>query len=145
LVINYGREIEDELMKIEQVVNLESGLAARYPGRWLAIKLLEGDERLRAELQQSEASRVLVQADKSIEHLTEVLGEKVGTIIADRRYGFINDLVKKAVARRQTLEERLTLSDNIDRVVTNKYLGLPIFLLVMWGIFHNLPLSWVTP
>ncbi|MEW5919650.1 MAG: ferrous iron transport protein B [Bacillota bacterium] len=136
LVINYGHEIKDELIKIEQVINLHPGLAAKYPGRWLAIKLLEGDERLRAELQQSGASRVLAQADKSIKHLTEILGEEVEAIIADRRYGFINGLAKEAVTKRQTLEERLTMSDKIDKVVTNRYLGLPLFLLAMWAVFQ---------
>jgi len=136
LLVNYGPEIEIELNKLEQMIKLNANLSAKYPARWLAIKLLEGDERLQTELQQGEARQVLAEAFKSIKHLTEILGEEVEAIIADRRYGFINGLARETVTRRQTLEERLTMSDKIDKVVTNRYLGLPLFLLAMWAVFQ---------
>ncbi|MGI6286278.1 ferrous iron transport protein B [Neomoorella humiferrea] len=136
LKVNYGREIENELDKLEQIIKQDAKLAAKYPPRWLAIKLLEDDERLEAELQKEGARHVLDAATKSKKQLHEILGEEVEAIIADRRYGFINGLVKEAVTRRQTLEERLTLSDKIDSIVTNRYLGLPIFLLAMWAVFQ---------
>ncbi|KYH30868.1 ferrous iron transport protein B [Neomoorella mulderi] len=136
LKINYGTEIEKELDKLEQIIKQDADLVAKYPARWLAIKLLEDDERLQAELQKEGAKQVLEQVAKSKKQLNEILGEEAEAIIADRRYGFINGLVKEAVTRRHTLEERLTLSDKIDSIVTNRYLGLPIFLLAMWAVFQ---------
>ncbi|MEW8959721.1 MAG: ferrous iron transport protein B [Moorella sp. (in: firmicutes)] len=136
LKINYGTEIEKELDKLEQIIKQDADLVAKYPARWLAIKLLEDDERLQAELQKEGAKHVLEQVAKSKKQLNEILGEEAEAIIADRRYGFINGLVKEAVTRRHTLEERLTLSDKIDSIVTNRYLGLPIFLLAMWAVFQ---------
>ncbi|OIQ60567.1 ferrous iron transport protein B [Moorella thermoacetica] len=136
LKVNYGSEIENELDKLEQIIKQYAKLAAKYPARWLAIKLLEDDMRLQEELQKEGARQVLDQVVKSKKQLNEILGEEVEAIIADRRYGFINGLVKEAVTRRQTLEERLTLSDKIDSIVTNRYLGLPIFLLAMWAVFQ---------
>ncbi len=136
LVVNYGQEIEEELLKLEELIKLNPNLNANYSSRWLAVKLLEGDERLRDEMQKCQADRVLVQTGKSIHHLINVLGEELETIIAERRYGFINGLEKEVVSRRPTLEERLTVSDKIDRVVTNRYLGLPLLLLAMWAVFQ---------
>ncbi|OIQ54342.1 ferrous iron transport protein B [Moorella thermoacetica] len=136
LKMNYGTEIEKELDKLEQIIKQDANLVAKYPARWLAIKLLEDDERLQAELQKEGAKQVLEQVAKSKKQLNEILGEEVEAIIADRRYGFINGLVKEAVTRRQILEERLTLSDKIDSIVTNRDLGLPIFLLAMWAVFQ---------
>ncbi|MDI3535374.1 MAG: ferrous iron transport protein [Thermosediminibacterales bacterium] len=57
-------------------------------------------------------------------------------MIADRRYGFIGGLAKEVISRRQTAEDRLSISDKIDRIVTNRYLGIPIFLLAMWAVFQ---------
>lgn len=136
LKMNYGTEIEKELDKLEQIIKQDANFVAKYPARWLAIKLLEDDERFQAELQKEGAKQVLEQVAKSKKQLNEILGEEAEAIIADRRYGFINGLVKEAVTRRHTLEERLTLSDKIDSIVTNRYLGLPIFLLAMWAVFQ---------
>ncbi|BCV21692.1 ferrous iron transport protein B [Moorella sp. Hama-1] len=136
LRVNYGTEIEKQLDKLEQIIKQEANLAAKYPARWLAIKLLEDDERIQEELQKEGAKQILELAARSKKQLNEKLGEEAEALIADRRYGFINGLVKEAVTRRQTLEERLTLSDKIDSIVTNRYLGLPIFLLAMWAVFQ---------
>jgi ferrous iron transport protein B len=136
LVVNYGQEIEEELLKLEELIKLNPNLNANYSSRWLAVKLLEGDERLRDEMQKCQADRVLVQTGKSIHHLINILGEELEAIIAERRYGFISGLLKEVVSRRSTLEERLTVSDKIDQVVTNRFLGLPLFLLAMWAVFQ---------
>jgi ferrous iron transport protein B len=115
--------------QLEQLINLNPDLNLKYPGRWLAVKLLEGDERLRTETQKCQANQVLAQASQSINHLINILGDELEAIIAERRYGFISGLLKEVVSRRSSLEERLTISDKIDRVVTNRFLGLPLFLL----------------
>ena len=73
---------------------------------------------------------------KSINHLINILGDELEAIIAERRYGFISGLLKEVVSRRSTLEERLTISDKIDQVVTNRFLGLPLLLLAMWAVFQ---------
>jgi ferrous iron transport protein B len=66
--------------------------------------------------------------------LQQVYGDDVDTLIADRRYGFINGVVREAVGRPAT--QPLTLSDRIDRIVTNRWLGIPIFMLAMWFVFQ---------
>ncbi|MCG0279008.1 MAG: ferrous iron transport protein B [Thermanaeromonas sp.] len=136
LALNYGREIEGEINKLEALIGQDPFLTQRYPARWLAVKLLEGDERLQQELMENKKGSILAQLEKSRKALATVLGEEVEAVIAERRYGFINGIVKESVKRQKSLEERLTLSDRIDKIVTNRYLGLPVFLLLMWTVFQ---------
>jgi len=77
---------------------------------------------------------ILDQVQESSERLKSVFGEDIETIIANQRYGFITGVTKRVVSR--PVEERLYVSDHIDQVVTNRVLGLPIFLFFMWGMFQ---------
>jgi len=77
----------------------------------------------------------LLQAkDKIITHLRGILGDDAETIIAERRYGFISGLLKDVLKKPPI--ERLTLSDNIDKVVVNRWLGIPLFLALLYGVFQ---------
>ena len=100
----------------------------------MAIKLLEGDADITPRVEASPAGkRIIAQLSGSVAHLEQVYGDDVDTMIADRRYGFINGLVKEVVQR--SAQERMTMSDKIDKIVTNRILGIPIFLIAMWVVF----------
>ncbi|MFP3897296.1 MAG: ferrous iron transport protein B [Anaerolineales bacterium] len=135
-LVDYGREVEEEIAQLRESIERVPSLTAHYPSRWLAIKLLEQDEDIRAKVEAAGGGRVILeQVERSLEHLQDVYGEdEVGVVVADRRYGFINGLVREAVRRPQ--EARLTLSDKIDKIVTNRILGIPIFLAAMWFVFQ---------
>lgn len=135
LKIDYGAEIETEIAKICAIIENDFH-SLTYPSRWLAVKLLEGDTRLVEKMKQTGNTALLGQLQASRQHLASVLGEEPEDVIAERRYGFIAGLVKEVISRPRTLEEKLTLSDKIDRVVTNRYLGLPIFLAAMGAVFQ---------
>jgi len=133
-LVDYGREVEEEIARLQEAIEKVAALAARYPSRWLAIKLLEEDKEILPKVEAVEGGgEILAQARKSVIHLRSVYGDDVDTIVADRRYGFISGLVREVV--RRPAEERLTLSDKIDRIVTNRVLGIPIFLVAMWFVF----------
>jgi ferrous iron transport protein B len=72
--------------------------------------------------------------DKSIAHLRGVLGDEAETVIADARYGFISGLLKDVLKKPPV--ERLTISDKIDKFVINRWLGIPLFLAIMYGVFQ---------
>ena len=102
--------------------------------RWLAIKLLENDTEIIGKFQESEAGRSVLEArQKSYTSLNDRFGEDVDTLFADKRYGWIHTLVKEAI--KQDKKEELSTSDKIDKVVTNRYLGIPIFMAMMWIVF----------
>jgi len=77
---------------------------------------------------------ILRAKDKSIAHLQGIFGDDAETVIAERRYGFISGLLKDVLKKPPA--ERLTLSDKIDNVVVNRWLGIPLLLALMYGVFQ---------
>lgn len=77
---------------------------------------------------------ILKAKDKSLSHLRSIYGDEAETIIADARYGFISGLMKDVL--RKPAIERLMLSDRIDKVVLNRWLGIPLFLAILYGVFQ---------
>ena len=133
-LVDYGPEVENEIVTLQDLIEQDADLRERYNPRWLAVKLLEEDEDILVKLRSmGNHSLLLAQSEASVEHLRDVYGDEVDTIIADRRYGWIHGLVKEAVQR--TAQDRLSLSDKIDRIVTHRVLGIPIFLALMWAVF----------
>ena len=135
-LVDYGREVEEEIARLQEVIEKVPALSRRYPSRWLAVKLLEQDPEIVSQLEASVTGgkTILDQTRRSVAHLRNVYGDDVDTIIADRRYGFISGLVREVV--RRPAVERVTLSDRIDKIVTSRVLGIPIFLVAMWVIFQ---------
>lgn len=104
-----------------------------YNPRWIALKLLEGDEKAREKLNIPEA---LYEKIKPLQEKLEAdYDNDMETIIADNRYRVITELVKRSVKKKSDSGE-LTLSDKIDKVVTHKILAIPLFLLIMFGLFQ---------
>jgi len=137
LKINYGQEVEEELGRLESIIGSHAKLPTIFPARWLAVKLLEEDESIHNQVKKYTGTKdLLAQYEKSVKHLQNVTGEDTESLIADRRYGFIGGVAKQVVTRRATAEYKLSMSDKIDKVVTNRLLGIPIFLLAMWGLFQ---------
>ncbi|MBU0646724.1 ferrous iron transport protein B, partial [Patescibacteria group bacterium] len=129
--MNYGRVIEEEIARVESLIKTSGSVAGEYDARWLAVKLLENDKEVRAKVVSPEVND---QIEKSASHIEKMLGEHPETAIAGARYGFISGACQEAV--RSTIEIRHTISDRIDSVVTNRVLGLPLFLGLMYLVFH---------
>ncbi len=132
--INYGTEVEEHLNEFTEVIDKNITLPKKYNSRWIALKLLENDEEVISLIKTIKNSEIaLSEAKKIRKHLKNIFGEDIETIIADARYGFIHGIVKEAVEKPI---DRVSLSDQIDRVVTNRILGIPIFLGMMFLMFH---------
>ena len=135
VLVDYGREVEEEIARLQERIEGMDHIPSKYAPRWLALKLLEEDpvvsERVGA---MPGGPGLIAEAEKSVRHLRSIYGDDVDTIIADRRYGFISGLVKETVKRSSA--QRMTASDQIDKVVTNRVLGIPIFLVAMWIVFQ---------
>lgn len=130
-VLDYGREIEAELSKITALIQAHGRVKGNYSARWLAVKLLENDKELKASVA---APEVHEQAARSAERIEKITGETPETVMAGRRYGYISGACQEAV--RSTIEIRRTISDRIDSVATNRVLGLPVFLGLMYLVFQ---------
>ena len=143
--VGYGKEIEQELAGLEAVAGeKEPGLARKYGARWLAIKLLEGDGDVTAKVRDKD---VIDTATDSAEHIRTIFGDEPEIIMADRRYGFISGACQETI--KSTVELRHSRSDMIDAILTNRVLGLPIFLILMYLVFQGTftvgayPMSWL--
>ncbi|MBI5592332.1 MAG: ferrous iron transport protein B [Deltaproteobacteria bacterium] len=142
--MNYGREIEEEIARIESLIKASGSINGKTDARWLSVKLLENDKELRATVASSEIND---QIEKSASQIEKILGEYPETAIAGRRYGFISGACQEAV--RSTIEIRHTISDRIDAVVTNRVLGIPVFLGLMYLVFQltftlgEPPMGWI--
>lgn len=133
--LDYGSKLEREIASIIAAFS-EIGLdTGRYPARWLAIKLLESDADILEHVQKMPNGGAIIQiAQKSAEKLKSWLGDDVDMLIADRRYGFINGIVRQTLQRPRM--DRATFTDRIDDIVTHKWLGLPIFFAMMYIMFR---------
>lgn len=132
--IDYGAELEAEISHIQNEIVERNVIAEQFPLRWLAIKLLEEDRDIQIKILALEDGASLIKAaQKSIDHLTEITGDDLDIQIADRRYRWINQLVHTAVER--PTAENQSITDRIDRIVTHRYFGIPIFFTVMWAVF----------
>jgi len=133
--ITYGPEVDRELGRLAALLEPEAArLAPRRP-RWVALKLLENDSRIREHVAAdcAGAADILAAADAAVNRLRRILGDEPEIVIADRRYGFISGACQETV--RSTVESRHTRSDQIDAVITHPVLGLPIFLGLMYVVF----------
>lgn len=133
--LDYGGKIEREIAKLIaafEEIKFEPG---RYPKRWLALKLLESDPDILERVQaMPNGEKVVALAKQGAEHVQSMLGDEFDLLTADRRYGFINGVVRQSLHRPQM--DRITLTDRIDDIVTHKWFGLPVFFAVMYIVFR---------
>ncbi len=126
--IRYPNSVEDSIAIL--LAEIEQHAATRDADpRWLAIRLLEGDSLARKMVPDEVVDRVS-QLQRRTE---EALDDDIDIVLADARYGFVNGLVDGAMKRRG--EVKRSISDKIDRVVLNRALGIPIFLIAMHLMF----------
>ena len=127
--VAYPAVIENALTQLIPFIN-QNNLKHRADERWIALKLLEYEDRIAPELRSKELEKIVVENRRKIHN---TLDDDVDIIIADSRYTFIRQLTQAAVERKR--EVKSTVSDQIDKVVLNRFLGIPIFLLLMYLMF----------
>ncbi len=125
----YGDDAEKAIGELANAI-APLKLPARAPARWYAIKLMENDRETTAV---PELAALLPEAERLRRTMNLEQGMPADTFMADRRYGVIAGACKEAV--RMTPQRRRQLSDRIDKVVTHRWLGIPIFLLAMFLVF----------
>ncbi|MGA2081961.1 MAG: ferrous iron transport protein B [Holophaga sp.] len=147
--VNYGHDLENELVKLEREINRDEQLAQACPPRWLALQLLERVPGAGLLVELSHARRaVTAQVQASLAFLEPHLGADGATLVAERRYGFAHGLVEE-VQRRSAARARLDFTALLDSVLTNRWLGIPIFIGVMIAVYTltfvagKIPQDWI--
>jgi len=136
LVIDYGPEVEVEVAALQERMRAHPGLAAVIPARWGSVELLAGvTGGLARRLEPLEGGPVVIAAAAAArERLERLLGEDLDLLVAERRYRWIRGLLGTAVSSEAA--PRRGAAERLDRLVTHRILGLPIFLTAMWIVFR---------
>ncbi len=121
--------VEHAIAHIEESI---SGKVDDASLRWHAIKLFERDEKELEEVQLDPALKAHIEAH--IADCEKELDDDAESIITNQRYAYISRVVERSV-RKKAAKHALTASDKIDRIVTNRILALPIFVVVMWAVY----------
>ncbi|MGM0237548.1 ferrous iron transport protein B [Enterococcus sp. AZ103] len=125
----YDKRLEAALNEIETI--LGSTVEDKY-ARWYSVKLFERDSRASQALDLSTIQQKEI--EETINITEKIIADDAESIIINERYNFISDLKTLCVVDDDQF--KLSLSDKIDRIVTNRFLALPIFALVMWLIYY---------
>ena len=120
----YAEDIEDTLKDIEDKV-----LSNVSNKRWYAIKLFERDSKA---IESLGINTELIEAD--IKHIEKKYDDDSESIITNERYNFISSIIHGVLVKKD--KEALSTSDKIDRIVTNRWLGLPIFAVIMFLVYY---------
>ncbi len=142
--ITYGKEIENEIIRLQRLLIVSNPVSDSYDLRWLAVKLLENDREI---LSKFSIDKLTSAVERSAQKIKNKTGDNPEIVIADKRYKFISNICGKTVI--STADTGLTRSDRIDRMLTNQLYGLPIFLVLMYLVFHltftlgGPPMEWI--
>lgn len=146
--IGYGDELESRLGPLEERIRADASFSARYPARWLAVKLLEDDGHAFSLLEAHPDGQGIAKAAREASSwLERHCGKDSEIVVSERRYGYIRGAVKEAVTVARKPD--FSLTEAVDRVVMNRFLALPIFLGVLWAVFQltfalgELPMAWL--
>ncbi|MDR2617851.1 MAG: ferrous iron transport protein B [Treponema sp.] len=146
--ITYGDEIEAKLQDLGNLILTDTGFSARFPVRWLAVKLLEKDanafERLKCHPRAAEIGACAKEAGLWIDRH---FGKDSEIIITEQRYGYIRGAVKESI--KLIKHSDFSVTEAVDKVIMNRFLALPIFILVLWTMFQitfflgEYPMTWL--
>ena len=124
----FSAELEGAVAEVKSVL---PDSVSEEKKRWYAVKFLENDSKVVESMKLSSAAAQAVEAQRKA--LEKKHDDDMESIVTDERYKFIQKIVSTTV---QKGKEKLTTSDKIDRIVTNRFLGIPIFMLVMWVVYY---------
>lgn len=145
--INLGRDIEDSLNRIKDLLKKDSSIERHFSPRYLAIKLLEQDKEVERLITTPNREEILQLRDCEVKRLEKERGEDITAVIAGEKYGFIAGALAETLIKGEG--DSMAETHVIDSIVTNKLFGFPLFILIMFGVFWatfeigSYPMEWI--
>ena len=134
--INYGKDVEQSIRKIQNVIWENKRITDLVSSRFYSIKLLEKDASAHFSLSKWENYETIKDiSDKEIKKLESLIQEDSETIITDAKYGFIAGALKETY--KGNVHTRRRKTEQIDKIITNKFLGFPVFIFFLWFMFQS--------
>ena len=150
--IYYGHEIEDGIAQIQHFIKHDPSIHRRYSTRYVALKLLEHDTSMEQFVRGTAGERarsILAARDTAAARVTEETKSDSETAIMDAKYGFINGALTEAQFRTGSKKDTYRTTHLIDSVLSHRYVGFPIFFLVLFLMFEatfalgQYPMDWI--
>lgn len=138
LHINYGPELTEAVEALEKRLSEEKILIDRYHPHWTALKLLEGDTKVQESVREARpdlAPEILSYCEGIEEKVKAATQATCESVITDARYGYIRGLLAQGVVKQDPGKDRLALSDRLDKILTNRFLGPLIMIGVLYLMF----------
>ncbi len=148
--VRYNKDVENSILQLQSLIELKIAEKLPYNSRWTAIKLLEDDEIVKKRIFEKagdEAEKILQEALSQRSYLRDRFDDEPEIIMTDERYGFIAGIIKEV--HTTSIKERIDISRNIDLILTNRFIGFPIFFIFIWGMFQitfsfgAYPMEWI--
>ena len=131
--INYGEDIENEIKNLSSLLEAYKN-KLEFPVNWTALKLLENDEYIKDKVKQLNSPSIFNKLEESNKTIEKNIGFEADMSIVDKRYSFISSITEDVI--KKPSEKQVTTTEKIDKIVTNKYLGIPIFALIMYCLYE---------
>ena len=147
--VNHGKELEQSIDRLKFIFQKNQNLRSKYSTRYLAIKFLEGDTEAQKLVETLPQHDELIAARfEESNRLKDELHDTPDNSITDAKYGFIQGALKETYAPRASQQGR-SLTEQIDKFVTNRYWGFPLFFVILFLIFFvtfqvgSYPMDWI--
>ena len=148
--INHGHEIEHGIRDIQEHLKSYPDLRQKYSTRYLAIKLLESDKDVERLVQPlGDSAEIFQHRDTAAQRVKEETHNDCETAIMDAKYGFIHGALEESGYTTGDKKDTYQTTHLIDKILTNKYLGFPIFFLILLLMFTatfvigQYPMDWI--
>jgi len=148
--VKYNKDIENAISKIQNLIEEKVKEKINYKSRWTAIKLLEDDKIVKERFagKTGVAGEEILEETRTLRtYLLNHFDEDAEIVMTDDRFGFIAGIIKEV--QTTTARERIDFSRNIDLVLTNRFIGFPIFIFFIWAMFQltftlgAYPMDWI--
>ena len=132
--INYGTVLEPEISQLADILHESEDFPQQFPARYWAIKMIENDKEVHNLLKDSKSyEKLKKQAEISSEKIIKQLEIDADTAISDAKYGFISGALHETYTEGKKEANKRTRK--LDKLIVNKWLGFPLFILLMWLMF----------
>ena len=148
--VKYSKDIENSIYQLEHFLKNWTEGSIPYNTRWTSIKLLENDKIVKKRVLQKagkNSRNILREAQVHRDLIVDRFDDDPEIIMTDERYGFIAGIIMEVVTT--STKQRVDISRNIDLILTNRFVGFPIFILFIWAMFQltfsvgAYPMEWI--
>lgn len=148
--VRYSKEIDTAITELKATIREHIDPAFPYNPRWTAVKLLEDDKIIKQRLNEKSGPSgqvILAKAGVLRGRLSKFFNDDPEIVMTDERYGFIAGIIKEVQS--SSTRQRVDMSRSIDLVLTNRFLGFPIFIFFIWAMFQATftlgayPMAWI--